>query len=95
MMLSYLHSLTLLSAHRVLGHSLSKRNEPQQPFSASDRACFGSDAGDFVDNLIEDRIVLEKIKVLEGKMQYQINKLVRLAQDVPQTKESVIEGKPQ
>jgi U3 small nucleolar ribonucleoprotein protein LCP5 len=33
-----------------------------------------------VDSLIEGRVVLEKIKVLEGRMKYQIEKLVKAAE---------------
>lgn len=31
--------------------------------------------------MIESRLVLEKIKILESKMRYQIEKLVRVAED--------------
>ncbi|KAG8829899.1 hypothetical protein FRC18_008903 [Serendipita sp. 400] len=77
-MLNYLHSLTLLTAQRVLGHSLTKRT-PAGPFQSSQRGKRGSDAGDLVDSLIQDRLVLEKSKTLESRMRYQIEKLVRIA----------------
>lgn len=43
--------------------------------------------------MIEGRIVLEKIKLLESKMRYQIEKLVQLAVDEP-SDEKVINGQP-
>ncbi|KZT54332.1 hypothetical protein CALCODRAFT_420005, partial [Calocera cornea HHB12733] len=79
-MLSYMHSLVLLSSHRLLGHSLQARTPPAQPFPDPKREARGTEAGDLVDDLIEGRVVLEKIKVLEGKMKYQIDKLVKAAQ---------------
>jgi U3 small nucleolar ribonucleoprotein protein LCP5 len=43
--------------------------------------------------MIEGRIVLEKIKLLESKMRYQIEKLVQLAVDEP-SGDKVINGQP-
>ncbi|KAJ8480940.1 hypothetical protein ONZ51_g6346 [Trametes cubensis] len=63
MMLSYLQSLSLLTARRAIGHSLADRSPPSAPFT------------------IEARVVLEKVKVLEGRMKYQIDKLVRIAEE--------------
>lgn len=80
-MLSYMQSLTLLSSHRVLGHALDDRTPPAESFSAANRQARGSGAGDLVDSMIEGRVVLEKIKVLEGRMRYQIEKLVRVAEE--------------
>jgi U3 small nucleolar ribonucleoprotein protein LCP5 len=37
--------------------------------------------------MIEGRVVLEKIKVLESRMRYQIEKLVRVAEEVPSGKD--------
>ncbi|KAG9001741.1 hypothetical protein FRB94_004561 [Tulasnella sp. JGI-2019a] len=82
-LLSYLQSLTLLSAHRILGHTLVDRTSPSQPFSSTSRDARGSDAGDLVDSLVEGRTILEKAKTLEGKMRYQIDKLVRMAKETP------------
>ena len=79
-MLTYLHGLTLLSAHRVLGHSLADRAAPAAPFNDPDRQSRGSAPGDIVDVLMEGRLVLEKTKTLEARMKYQIDKLVRAAQ---------------
>ncbi|PVG02170.1 hypothetical protein CPB86DRAFT_804857 [Serendipita vermifera] len=78
-MISYIHALTLLSSHRVLGHSLLDRTPPTQPFQHPQREPRGSKAGDLVDSLIEGRVILEKEKVLETRMRYQIDKLVRAA----------------
>ncbi|TBU28997.1 hypothetical protein BD311DRAFT_693535, partial [Dichomitus squalens] len=81
MMLSYLQSLSLITARRAIGHSLAERSAPQAPFSAKDRPARGDGAGDRVDAAIEARVVLEKVKVLEGRMKYQIDKLVRIAEE--------------
>ncbi|EMD34424.1 hypothetical protein CERSUDRAFT_117295 [Gelatoporia subvermispora B] len=81
LMLSYLQSLALVSARRGLGESLSERSPPSAPFSAPTRGARGSGVGDRVDSMIEARVVLEKIKVLEGRMKYQIDKLVRVAEE--------------
>lgn len=78
-MLWYLHSLTLLSSQRVLGNSLKKRAPPSASFQDPNRGARGADAGDLVDSLIESRVVLEKSKALEGRMRYQIEKLMRSA----------------
>lgn len=78
-MLSYLQAATLLIAHRGLGHSLADRSPPNAPFAFSSRQARGDQAGDLADHMVEDRLVLEKIKVLEGRMKYQIEKLARVA----------------
>ena len=45
--------------------------------------------------MVEGRVVLEKIKVLESKMKYQIEKLLRLAEDTASGNQAVtIDGKP-
>ena len=96
-MLSYCQALVLLSAHRVLGHTLADRasdsSSQQKPFSSTERGPRGSRAGDLVDSMIENRIVLEKVRALESKMRYQIEKLVRLAEEEPQEGEkSIVNG---
>ncbi|KAG8827257.1 hypothetical protein FRC17_007908 [Serendipita sp. 399] len=78
-MLNYLHSLALLTAQRVVGCSLAERTPPSGPFQSSQRTKRGNDAGDLVDSLIQDRLILEKSKALESRMRYQIEKLVRIA----------------
>ncbi|KAF5358177.1 hypothetical protein D9756_001853 [Leucocoprinus leucothites] len=80
-LLSYLRSLALLSTRRMLGHTLTEREAPKLPFSCPDRDCRGSGAGDLVDAMIEGRTILEKTRALEGKLKYQIEKLVRLARE--------------
>lgn len=92
-MLSYLHSLVLLSSRQAIGHSLSERRQPADPFSSTERSARGDGPGDLVDSMVEGRIVLEKVKTLEGKMKYQIDKLVRLAQEVPKAGASITDGK--
>lgn len=87
-----MQSLALLHSHRVLGHSLTTRSPPSEPFNSRERGRRGADAGDFVDSMVEGRVVLEKIKLLEGKMRYQIEKLVQLAAVDP-SDEKVINGK--
>jgi U3 small nucleolar ribonucleoprotein protein LCP5 len=92
LMLSYLQSLVLLSARRALGHPLSERSPPTDGFSSTSRGVRGAGTGDRVDAMIEDRVVLEKIKVLEGKMRYQIDKLVRVAEESPEAAQNVANG---
>jgi U3 small nucleolar ribonucleoprotein protein LCP5 len=91
LLLSYLQSLVLLSARRATGDSLTERTPASSPFSTVDREARGSGAGDLVDSMIEGRVVLEKIKVLESRMRYQIEKLVRFADELPSGKD-VVEG---
>ncbi|KAF8497226.1 hypothetical protein F5888DRAFT_338849 [Russula emetica] len=79
LLLSYMQSLALLHSHRVLGHSLTIRSPPPEPFNSRERGRRGADAGDLVDSMIEGRVVLEKTKLLESKMRYQIEKLIQLA----------------
>jgi U3 small nucleolar ribonucleoprotein protein LCP5 len=45
-----------------------------------------------VDHMVEDRLVLEKIKVLEGRMKYQIDKLVRVVTE-KQSEQNSMNGK--
>ncbi|KAH7106085.1 hypothetical protein BKA62DRAFT_668799 [Auriculariales sp. MPI-PUGE-AT-0066] len=79
--LSYLQSLTLLACRRVAGDaSVSERTSPTAKFSSTTREARGDQAGDLVDILDESCIVLDKTKILEGRMKYQIDKLVRLAE---------------
>ncbi|KAL1694695.1 hypothetical protein GGG16DRAFT_110028 [Schizophyllum commune] len=80
-MLTYMQSLALVSARRVVGHSLTGRTQPAEPYSSAERSSRGSEPGDLVDSMIEGRIALEKINILEGRMRYQIEKLVRLAEE--------------
>lgn len=80
-LLSYLRSLVLVSSGRALGNDLSGRSAPTQSFSKKDRDARGNQMGDLVDSMIENRAVLEKIHVLEDKMRYQIDKLIRIAEE--------------
>ncbi|KAJ7771631.1 hypothetical protein B0H16DRAFT_1660643 [Mycena metata] len=79
LLLSYLQSLLLLTTHRALGHTYTSREPPPQPFSSVSRGARGTEGGDVVDALVEGRVVLEKVRALEGRMRYQIEKLVRAA----------------
>jgi len=90
LMFSYLQAATLLIAHRGLGHSLVDRSPPSAPFTSSSRPARGDQAGDLADHMVEDRLVLEKIKVLEGRMKYQIDKLVRVATEKQTTQNTLI-----
>ncbi|TFK76559.1 hypothetical protein BDN72DRAFT_831143 [Pluteus cervinus] len=86
--LSYLQSLVLLTARQALGHSLLQRSPPEAPFSSEDCGPRGSGLGDFVDRMIEGRVILEKIKTLESRMRYQIEKLVKLSEEQENTNNS-------
>ena len=79
-LISYLRSLALLSARRALGHSLEHRKQPSLPFSDAGRDQRGSSSGDLVDSMVEGRIVLEKVDALESRMRYQIEKLLKTAE---------------
>lgn len=81
LLIQYLQSLLLVVSRRAIGDSLLERTPPSKPFSEPDREVRGHSAGDLVDSMIEGRVILEKIKVLEGRMKYQIEKLVKLSQE--------------
>ena len=81
LLLNYIQSLLLLSCRRALGHTLSDRKPPSQPFSSLDRDARADGLGDLVDSMVQGRITLEKTKILQSRMRYQIDKLVRLAKD--------------
>jgi len=89
-LLSYIQSLVIINSRRALGHSLSDRTPPSLPYSSSERDTRGSAPGDLVDSMIEGRIVLEKVRVLEGRMRYQIEKLVRAAEEATSTNQDPI-----
>lgn len=90
-MISYIHEATLLSAQRVLGHSLDSRSLPHQSFGDRDRDVRGHEGGDLVDFLSEGRVILDKVKALELRMRYQIEKLMRLAEE-PEATSKIVEG---
>lgn len=93
LMLSYLQSLVLLSARRAIGHSLTERKTPAAPFSSTTREARGDGAGDLVDGMVEGRVVMEKVKVLEGRMRYQIEKLIRVAEESPEAAKNAVNGR--
>ena len=71
---------------------MTERSPPALPFGEPERDARGAGAGDRVDSVIEARVVLEKIKVLEGRMRYQIEKLVRVAEETPLGGDSAVNG---
>ncbi|PPR02195.1 hypothetical protein CVT24_011422 [Panaeolus cyanescens] len=83
-LLSYIRSLVLISSRRILGDSLTERSDSIQPFSAIERDARGSHLGDVVDSTIENRLLLEKVEVLQSKMRYQIEKLLKVATEPAQ-----------
>ncbi|KAG6814298.1 hypothetical protein H0H92_013423 [Tricholoma furcatifolium] len=91
LLLSYLNSLVLMSSRRAIGHPLNARSQPDSPFSAQERPCRGSGVGDLVDSVIEGRVALEKIRTLEIRMRYQIEKLVRIAEK-PEQSNDLVDG---
>lgn len=93
LLLSYMQSLVLLHSHRILGYSLTTRSPPSEPFNSPERGKRGAGAGDLVDSMIESRIVLEKTKLLESKMRYQIEKLVQLVAGDP-SDDKLVNGLP-
>ncbi|KAG6878682.1 hypothetical protein C0993_011497 [Termitomyces sp. T159_Od127] len=80
-LISYLNSLVLLSSRRATGHFLNTRARMELPFSAAERPCRNNGLGDLVDAMVEGRVVLEKIRLLEAKIRYQIDKLLRVAEE--------------
>lgn len=88
LLLLYLESLSLITARRAIGHHLGLRSPPLQAITASDRDTRGSGAGDLVDATLECRVVLERMKALETRMRYQMDKLLRLAQE-PDKREKI------
>ncbi|KAF8134606.1 hypothetical protein EV363DRAFT_1397000 [Boletus edulis] len=78
LMLFYLQSLVLLVARRAAGDTLENRTPASLSFSTAERdARAWAGVVDLVDSMIEGR----KIKVLENRIKYQIDKLVRIADD--------------
>ncbi|KAF7323166.1 hypothetical protein HMN09_00097100 [Mycena chlorophos] len=90
LLLTYLQSLLLVSAHRTLGHTLTERAPPPEPFGTPERSRRGADAGDLVDSMVETRVVLEKVKALESRLRYQIEKLLKASQEPEKTASGVI-----
>ncbi|KAL0577374.1 hypothetical protein V5O48_004626 [Marasmius crinis-equi] len=95
-LLSYMHSLLLVSSRRVLGaeDGMKERSPPLKAFSDPERDERGAGMGDMVDQMLEGRLVLEKIKALEGRMKYQIEKLVKAAQGEKDTEGKDIVNDP-
>ncbi len=92
-MVQYLQSLVLLSAHRILGNSMDDRSPPVEPFSDPNRGPRGTGGGDMVDAATESRLVLEQIMLMEDKMKHQIDKLIQAAKEEPESSEKAPNGK--
>ena len=45
-----------------------------------------------MDAIVEARVVLEKVRVLEGRMKYQIDKLVRIAEEGDSANKNIANG---
>lgn len=73
LLLAYLHHLTLFTLCRVQGRSLNDGKAGEDDSV--------NDASAVVNGLVKNRIVLEKIKPLEVKLRYQIDKLVKKAEN--------------
>lgn len=65
-LLSYMHNMTLLALCKLEGRSLEKDDQVRKIL---------------VERLIRERVILEKIKPLEAKLKYQVDKLVKKAED--------------
>lgn len=92
LMLSYLQSLILTVSRQILGHTLAERTAPNAVFSDLTRAARGAGAGDRIDSMVETRLILEKIRPLEERMKYQIDKLVRMAEEDPSASRDIANG---
>lgn len=66
LLLSYMHNMTLLALCKLEGRSLEKDEQVRKVL---------------VERLIRERVILEKIKPLEARLKYQVDKLVKKAED--------------
>jgi U3 small nucleolar ribonucleoprotein protein LCP5 len=93
LLISYLRSLSLLCANKALGHSIETVNPRKSlVFSDTNRPLRSIDSHSLVDSLIENRIVLEKVRALEARMRYQIEKIVKFASEDDSTPTHVENG---
>lgn len=65
-LLSYMHNMALLALCKLEGRSLEKDDQVRKTL---------------VERLIKERVILEKIKPLEARLKYQVDKLVKKAED--------------
>jgi U3 small nucleolar ribonucleoprotein protein LCP5 len=72
---------------------LLERSAPLAGFSSATREPRGADAGDLVDSAVESRAILEKTKALDARMRYQIQKLVRVAEDTDTRNQDITHGR--
>lgn len=78
LLLAYLHHLTLFTLCRVQGRSIAAVKDKDKDGPADDAHPSPSV---IVDGLVRNRIMLEKIKPLEVKLRYQIDKLLKKAEN--------------
>ena len=74
LMLEYMHNFIILTLTRLYGQSISNANEASED---------SANPSKLVETLVKDRIILEKIRPLEAKLKYQVDKLVKKAQQQP------------
>lgn len=72
LLLSYMHNMTLLLLQRLHGRSLVEGNLTENGNTVRKA---------LVERLIQERIMLEKIKPLEVRLRYQVDKLVKKAEN--------------
>ena len=73
LLLSYMHNMTLLLLERLHGRSLVEGDSTTEDGNTVRKA--------LVERLIQERIMLEKIKPLEVRLRYQVDKLVKKAEN--------------
>lgn len=73
LLLSYMHNLVLLLLQRLHGRSLDGDHAATENGNTVRKA--------LVERLIQERIMLEKVKPLEVRLRYQIDKLVKKAEN--------------
>jgi len=84
LMLEYMHNFIILTLARLHGQSISNTNEASED---------SANPSKLVETLVKDRIILEKIRPLEAKLKYQVDKLVKKAQDHERTEQDRKSGK--
>ncbi|SPC68063.1 related to LCP5 - U3 small nucleolar ribonucleoprotein involved in maturation of 18S rRNA [Ustilago sp. UG-2017b] len=72
-MLDYLHHVIAVCINKISGRSLAS--------SSSSKASSSQGPADLVQNLVKLRLMLEKLRPLENRLKYQMDKLLRAAAD--------------
>lgn len=81
LLLSYMHNLTLLALCRVHGRSISCSSSSSSVIEKGGRNNSDSNGeSKLVEEMVRQRIVLEKIRPMEMKLKYQVDKLVKKAE---------------